>query len=123
MNLESFIDEMNPQKILLALFTIVIGIVSFNIAYKTYEEIDYLYNEEIKLNQFGHIELLSEREKIKEEFLYVADAVKGVGYTVEELVEIKKRARKESNRFAILYSSVLVFCTSFCCLTYLSLKK
>lgn len=92
-------------RIIGAIICIVIGIGSFQIAYETYEEIDSL-NNDLEVN-------VSNSEQYND--WRATDWKRDVWYKI--------RTREQSNRFAILYSSVFVFCISLCCFTYICVKK
>ena len=91
-------------RIIAAIICIVIGIGSFQIAYETYEEID---------NKNYELEVMMEGD----------GAGENLRIDYERDYWYKIRSRQQSNRFAILYSSVFVFCISLCCFTYICVKK
>ena len=85
------------------LYSYYIG--SFQIAYETYEKINSVtYALE---NSVPGDRIMSD--------LRQTDWKRDAWYKV--------RTRQQSNRFAILYSSVFVFCVSLCCFTYICVKK
>ena len=90
-------------RIIAGIICIVIGIGSFQIAYETYEEIDRKNYELETMMEPGVDD--SYKFEYRRDFWY------------------KVRSRQQSNRFAILYSSVFVFSISLCCFTYICVKK
>lgn len=91
-------------RIIGAIICIVIGIGSFQIADDTYREID---SKNYELERMMKDDRVGENLRLdyKRDYWY------------------KIRSRQQSNRFAILYSSVFVFCVSLCCFTYICVKK
>ena len=91
-------------RIIAVIICIVIGIGSFQIADETYTEIDSKNYELERMIQDNRNKLNSQLD-YKIDFWY------------------KMYGRQQSNRFAILYSSLFVFCVSLCCFTYLCAKQ
>jgi len=98
-------------RIIGAIICIVIGIGSFQIAYETYEEIqstiDLLDDVIDTRSKIGWNNMNDDWRR--------ADWKRDVWY--------KTRTRQESSQYAILYSSVFVFCISLSCFTYICVKK
>ena len=90
-------------RIIGAIICIVIGIGSFQIAYETYEKINSV-TYSLENNVPGEMNDFRQTDWKRDAWY-------------------KVRTRQQSNRFAILYSSVFVFCVSLCCFTYICVKK
>lgn len=94
-------------RIIAVIICIVIGIGSVQIADETYNEI----KQKTRALEENDIKFDSMRDFSQ------------VGFENYTDYWYKRRTRQQSNRFAILYSSVFVFCISLCCFTYICVKK
>jgi hypothetical protein len=103
-----------------AIICIVIGGISANITIETYNEMNDDEEYEELMNYLFRVngeEVVVSQSKLKY-FQNEESNYRIMREPIEWVAEYN-----QSNRFAILYSSVFVFCVSLCCFTYICVKK
>ena len=114
------LDTNIGARIIGAIICILIGVFSFDIAIETYNKmIDREYYEDNMkyLFRVNGEEVVVSQSKLKY-FQNEESNYRIMREPIEWVAEYN-----QSNRFAILYSSVFVFCVSLCCFTYICVKK
>tara|TARA_B100000900_G_scaffold365852_1_gene341372 strand:- start:401 stop:751 length:351 start_codon:yes stop_codon:yes gene_type:complete len=114
------LDANIVTRIIGAIICLVIGGISANITIETYNKI---YSKEVKDNEVTYKFSIYDKEynvspvRLKN-FSHEKSNYRIIREPIEWLAKYN-----QSNRFAILYSSVFVFCVSLCCFTYICVKK